>query len=282
MTQARNIDDILTQPIEQQKDIEVKHIPQSVQSEVPPAPEVPENPIEQKQVESPVQEKPEVQQTTPQEIKDSPIDEYGNPVAKPKTYTEEEVQRLIRERISRERHAAQQQSPPHQTAQPSQQQVPEENWDVQLEQFIENTLEKRQKRQTEEQWQQEENRRQQEFESKFNHGMQQYHDFHQVVSGKPITNGMMLATRNLENPAAFIYGASKLYAGDLDRISKIQDPYVQSMEIGRLHEKMVKSKASTSSVKPIEPVTSDMITPRTKQLSIEERIHEHAESKRRR
>src|ERR1044071_6771502 len=32
------------------------------------------------------------------------IDEYGNPIEKPKMYSEDEVQRMIRERLSRGRH----------------------------------------------------------------------------------------------------------------------------------------------------------------------------------
>src|SRR6478609_8163505 len=155
----------------------------------------------------------------------SPIDEYGNPVEKPKTYTEEEVQRMIRDRLSRGRHAEQQpaQQQPQQkaaegfTADPNS----EESWEAQLEQFIEKTIDKRQTKQSEAQWRQQESARQAEFESKFSSGMNKYQDFHQVVSGKPITDSMMMATRNLENPAAFVYAASKMHAAELQRIASI-------------------------------------------------------------
>ena len=46
--------------------------------------------------------------SSPSSPSSSPIDEYGNPIAKPKMYSEEEVQRMIRDRLSRGRQAAEQ------------------------------------------------------------------------------------------------------------------------------------------------------------------------------
>jgi len=216
---------------------------------------------------------------------ESPIDEYGNPVEKPKMYSEEEVQNMIRDRLSRGRHVEQQ---------PTQQQVrqdvegfkqdpnSEEPWDVQLENFIEKTIDKRQTKLAEQQWQQQQAQKQAEFESKFTSGMNKYKDFHQVVSGKPITDSMMLATRTLENPAAFIYGASKLHPQELTRISNINDPYVQAAEIGRLHERMVKERKMTSNApKPIEAPKGDIVQKNVgNHPSIDERINAYGRQKR--
>jgi len=211
-----------------------------------------------------------------------PIDEYGNPIEKPKTYTEEEVQRMIRDRLSRGRHAEQ----------PTQQQVQqatedfkadpnsEDSWEVQLENFIEKTIDKRQAKQTEAQWRQQEAQKQAEFESKFSAGMNKYQDFHQVVQGKPITDAMMLATRDLENPAAFIYAASKLHAGELDRISRLSDGRTQAMEIGRLHERMIKERRQVSAApKPVAAVKGDMPVKQHEHPSIDYRIQQHAKQK---
>jgi hypothetical protein len=212
-----------------------------------------------------------------------PIDEYGNPVEKPKTYTEEEVQRMIRERLARGRHAEQ----------PTQQQVQQaasdgfqadpnsdETWEAQLEQFIEKTIDKRQQKQTEKEWRAQEAAKQAEFESKFSTGMNKYQDFHQVVQGKPITDSMMMATRNLENPAAFIYAACKIHPGEIERISRIPDSASQAMEIGRLDAAMRKQSSQVSSAaKPIPMVKGDMPVKQMEQPSLEYRIQQHAKQK---
>lgn len=212
---------------------------------------------------------------------DAPIDEYGNPVEKPKMYSEDEVNRLIRDRLARGKHAEQPVQP--QQPQPQQQTAEtEENWQQELEKFVEQTIDKRQTKMAEQQWKQQELVRQAEFESKFSTGMGKYTDFREVVSGKPITDSMMLATRNLENPAAFIYGAAKFHPAELDRIAKIADPYAQAAEVGRLHEKMIKTKNVVSAApKPIEAVTGDVPAKNIAQFpSLEQRIEEHAKRKR--
>jgi hypothetical protein len=215
----------------------------------------------------------------------SPIDEYGNPVAKPKMYSEEEVQNMIRDRLSRGRHAEQPQPTKQEVKQASEDfkadPNSDESWEVQLESFIERTIEKRQSRHVQEEWQRAEQQRQADFEAKFTSGMGRYQDFREVVSTKPITNEMMLATRALDNPAAFVYAASKLHPQELDRISRISDPYAVSAEIGRLHERMVKEKRALSQApKPLEPAKGDMPAGQPRQPSLEDRIREYAQSKR--
>lgn len=214
---------------------------------------------------------------------DSPIDEYGNPLEKPKMYSEDEVQRMIRERLARGRHSEQ----------PTQQQVQQAtdnfkadpnnpaDWEVQLEAFIDKTVEKRQKKLNEEQWRLEEQAKQAEFESKFTIGMAKYQDFQQTVAGKPINDKMMMAARALDNPAAFIYGAAKLHPQELNRIAQIKDPYIVAAEIGRLHEKMVKAKnAVTKAAAPLQAPKGDVPTRKANFGSIESRIDQHAKSKR--
>jgi hypothetical protein len=212
----------------------------------------------------------------------SPIDEYGNPVEKPRTYTEEEVQRMIRDRLSRGKHAEQ----------PTQQQVQkdvegfkadpasEDAWEVQLEQFIEKTIEKRQQKQTEAQWRQQQAQKQAEFETKFTSGMGKYQDFHQVVAGKPITDAMMMATRGMENPAAFIYAACKMKPSEINRIAAIIDPTEQMVEIGRLDAEMRKEHARVSAApKPVQAVKGDMPVKQHNMPSIDARIHQYAKQK---
>ena len=242
-------------------------------------PEVAENePV----VEQAASVEPEAVETVP-EVNESPIDEYGNPVEKPRMYTEDEVNRLIRDRLSRGKFA--EQSMQQQTQQAAKDFTPdpnsEETWEKQLDAYIDRRLETREKELNQKQWQEQERAKQSDFETKFTQGMSKYQDFHQVVSGKPITNDMMLATRSLENPAAFIYGASKLHPQELSRISQITDPYVQAAEVGRLHERMVKARNAVSkAAKPVEAVKGDVPISRTSDRpSIDRLIEQHGRQK---
>jgi hypothetical protein len=216
---------------------------------------------------------------------DAPIDEYGNPVEKPKMYTQDEVNEIVRERFSRGRWADEQNKQAQQQAKKDAEGFTpdpnsEEPWQEQLEQFIDQAIDKRQRKQTQAEWQREESIRQAEFEEKFSAGMNKYQDFKQVVSGKPITDTMMLAARNLENPAAFIYAAAKMHPKELERISQIKDSYIQASEVGRLHEKMVRSASSVSKApKPIDVPKGDMAPKSLAQPSLEERIHSYGKQK---
>lgn len=218
---------------------------------------------------------------------EAPIDEYGNPVEAPKMYSEDEVQRIIKDRLSRNRNFDQ--SPPSQRE--AQQRADdfkadpnsEESWETQLEAFVEKTIEKRQTKQAEAQWKQQEASKQAEFEAKFTSGMNKYQDFHQVVAAtrESITNTMMLATRSLENPAAFIYGASKMHPTELARISRIGDAYTQAVEVGRLHEKMVKNtRIASNAPAPIAQAKSDIAAKRQDEKpNIDYLIAQHAKQK---
>lgn len=209
------------------------------------------------------------------------IDEYGNPVKKSRTYTEDEVQKMIRDRLSRGRYEAPiPNSQP--TPQPSEVINEDEPWDVQLKKLVKQTMEESQREASERSWREQETRKQAEFESKFTTGMEKYGDFHQVVEGKPITDSMMLAARNLKDPAAFIYGAAKLHPKELERIAQIPDPYTQAAEVGRLHERMVKTNMTVSKApKPIESPKGTLPNRTAPKLSLEERIHQYAKQKRR-
>lgn len=294
MGQTRSVDELLVKVHNEQSGVDSPQ-PEPI-AELPPEPEVAasEPEVAEAAVESvpeghddsvseaPKEETQAKDEQPPSDPVVNPIDEYGNPVEKPKTYTEEEVQRMIRDRLARGKH----------TEPPTPQEVKqatdnfqadpnnEDSWEVQLEQFVEKTIEKRQAKQSELQWRQQEQARQAEFESKFSSGMNKYQDFHQVVSGKPITDSMMMATRNLENPAAFVYAASKMHAGELDRISRIPDNAAQMVEIGRLHERMVKeSRVISSAPKPLAAVKGDMPVKQHEYPSIDHRIQQHAKQK---
>lgn len=203
----------------------------------------------------------EAEESKAADKEDTVDDEYGTPVAKKeRVYTESEVQQMMRDRNARGEFARQEAQ--RQQQQPQQQNVEgNEDWEAQLESFVEQTLSKREQKLQEKQWQQQEQQAQANFEIKFNTGAAKYADFESVVMNKALTPQMVIATRGMSDPAAFIYAAAKTQAPELERISKISDPYAQAVEIGKLDERMKKSRASTSSApKPIAGVKGDVLS----------------------
>lgn len=215
----------------------------------------------------------------------SRTDDYGTELPEPKTYTEDEVNEMIRDRLSRGRYA--QNNNNQQTAQEIAKSFTpdpnsEDNWQAQLTDFVNQTIEKREQKLNTKAQMEREHQTQAEFETKFTSGMTKYRDFDTVVAGKPITDSMMLATRGMNDPAAFIYAASKNYSKDLDRIATITDPFQQGAEIGRLEEKMKKARTVSKASRPITPTRGDAtdIRKEVSKPSIDSLIISHAKSKR--
>lgn len=213
---------------------------------------------------------------------DTEIDEYGNETPKnkktEKTYTEAEVQAMIRDRLSRGKYAEQQQTVQEPKAQDfNYDESSEQSWEQQLEQFMENVLTKREQKIQQQQWQQQEQAKQAEFEAKFNQGMSKYADFREIVANQPIDDTMLLATRGMKDPAAFLYAASKTQAAELQRIAQIQDPYVKMAEVGRLDEHMKKQRAQQSRAPKPPSITSGDMVGSSEPKSIDDKIRRYAE-----
>jgi hypothetical protein len=272
MNEAKNVDDLLVQSIINQPVESSQQLEETVQESKPDQ-------------ETSSQEDPYIapEQTSKDDDKletESPIDEYGNPVEKTKTYTEEDLQRIVRERLARSKYESQQQSQ-QQTSQPKEETQTEDDWEKELNKRIDQRVESREKEYRDQLWKEKQYKKHMEWEDKFNSDMNKYPDFKEVVSGKPITDDMLIATKTLNNPGSFIYAASKLHAQELERISKIDDPDSQKFEIGRLHERMIKErKSATSTGKPLDPPKGDLPEKHINQPSIESRINDYAKSKR--
>lgn len=206
---------------------------------------------------------------------DEELDEYGTKVGKAKLYTEEEVQSMIRKRL-KDSHADKevQEVAKDFTPDPNS----DDTWEAQLEDVIEKTIQKRESKRVNEEWQREEQASQAEYEIKFTQGMTKYKDFKQVVGNKPITNAMMLATRSMKDPAAFIYAASKQHSKELERIAQIREPVTQATEIGRLEERMKKARIIPQSPPPSRKLKGDASS-EMPQVSIDARIASHAKDK---
>lgn len=133
------------------------------------------------------------------------------------------------------------------------------DWQQQLASFVKQTVNSMTREQEEAKSRQQEIAAQQAFEAKFREGMNRFDDFRDVMENLPfeITNPMTLATRAMDNPAAFLYAAAKRNPQELERISKIRDPYAQMTEMGKLEERMRKNKPTTKAPRPLGRTPED-------------------------
>lgn len=143
------------------------------------------------------------------------------------------------------------------------------DWKQQLAQFVKQTVNSMTREQQESQIRAREAQAQKEFEGKFRDGMGKFHDFVEVIDGLgfPITDPMTLATRGMSNPAAFLYAAAKRQPQELERISKMRDPYAQMTEMGKLEERMRKNKSTTKAPRPLERTRENASIPAPKNKS---------------
>ncbi len=136
------------------------------------------------------------------------------------------------------------------------------DWQQQLAQFVRHEVKSMARNEQAEQEKIADRQVQQDFERKFSEGMGKFDDFREVIKNLPcdITDPMTLATRSMENPAAFLYAAAKRHPQELERISKLRDPYGQMMEIGKLEERMRRNKPTTKAPRPLGRTQEDATT----------------------
>lgn len=96
-----------------------------------------------------------------------------------------------------------------------------------------------------------------EFQKKFTQGMGRFDDFREVVGSQPIDDAMTLSLRGMADPSAFIYAASKRNPQELERISKLPDPYARMVEMGKLEERMRRNKPTTKAPRPLGRAKED-------------------------
>lgn len=219
----------------------------------------------------------------------SEFDEYGNEIAKERLYTRDELNQIIRDRLKRGEHSQQHSNIQQQATNQQVQQAAEgftqdpnsnDSWEVQLDRYIDKRLEARENKAKNEEWQVKEHAKQMEFQEKFSSGMERYKDFREVAGKTPITDSMLLATRDMKDPAAFIYAASKMHPEEVKRIASLPDPYQQAAEIGRLEERMRKSRNVTQAAAPLKQTgASDVSAKSQPKQSIDHLINSHAKRK---
>jgi hypothetical protein len=206
--------------------------------------------------------------------KEAELDEYGN----------EKENEVIRDRLARQarKHEAEINALRSQLAQQGASQDVQQaakdfeydpsakgDWQQQLASFVKQTVQSMTRDQQETEKRQVEQQAQAEFETKFRDGMNNFGDFADVITALPfeITNPMTLATRGMDNPAAFLYAAAKRNPGELERISKIRDPYAQMTEMGKLEERMRRNKPTTKAPRPLGRAPEDATTNAPKKKS---------------
>lgn len=226
---------------------------------------------------------------TPEASETSDLDDYGNKKA--------QDNEVIRERLARQAESLKRQHQAEIDQLKAQlmanQGVPQgaaegfeynpessQTWDQQLARFVEHTVTNMTQRQQQQAQQQAAQAREQqvqaEFEGKFHGGMANFPDFVEVVGKQPVSDNMVMATRGMKDPAAFLYAASKRMPQELQRIAAIQDPYAQAAEMGRLEATLRQTKPGTKAPKPVARPREDTGIPHKseseKQPSIEDQI----------
>jgi len=209
-------------------------------------------------------------------------DDYGLEVPKPRMYSEEEVQRMMRERLARGNHnqppaqqAAVQQAAQDFKVDPEN----EDSWQAQLDAHIDQRLAAKQSQAQQQEFQRKEQEVQANFEARFTTGMQKHDKFTEVVGKLPITNSMMMALRGHENPATFLMAAATFHPDEVKRIASLPDPLQQAAAIGQLDERMKKAKGISRAAAPLKPTTGDMPTKYVRTHSIDDKIQSHAKQK---
>jgi hypothetical protein len=202
-------------------------------------------------------------------------------------YTQDElndrINKAVRERLDRLNKNTDTQSPQAQQeinqAQQDFQYKEDEagNWEQQLENFIYDRLDKKQKIDAQKQQKQQEQARQAEFEDKFRRGMTRFDDFQDVVSKQPITDAMVMGTRGMGDPASFLYAASKHHAQELKDIAQLPDPMQQVAAMGRLETKMKSARRQTNAPEPVSRTSESRQTVGDK--SIDSLINAHGKQK---
>lgn len=196
-------------------------------------------------------------------------DEYGN--------EPEQENEVIRERLARQarKHEAELAALKSQLTRQQSQQVqqaadkfeynPDESgdWQQQLASFVKQTVQNMGTEQQRAEQQQREMQAQMDFETKFRDDVQRFPDFEQAIMGlgAEISDPMVHATRSMTNPAAFLYAAAKRAPAELQRISKLQDPYAQIAAIGALEANLRQTKPATKAPRPIGKGSEDGTMP---------------------
>jgi len=143
----------------------------------------------------------------------------------------------------------------------------EGSWQQQLTDFVKQTVNSMTTETQQRERTMKEEQVQREFHKKFTQGMDRFGDFREVVGAQPMDDAMTLSLRAMADPSAFIYAASKRHPQEIERISKLPDPYARMVEMGKLEERMRRNKPTTKTPRPLgrtKEDTTSKVTPKQK------------------
>lgn len=143
----------------------------------------------------------------------------------------------------------------------------EGSWQQQLTDFVKQTVNSMTSEQQQKDRSIKEEQVQREFHKKFTQGMDRFGDFREVVGAQPMDDAMTLSLRAMADTSAFIYAASKRHPQEIERISKLPDPYARMVEMGKLEERMRRNKPTTKTPRPLgrtKEDTTSKVTPKQK------------------
>jgi hypothetical protein len=146
----------------------------------------------------------------------------------------------------------------------------EASWQQQLTDFVKHTVKNMHNEDQEKERDMREQHAERQFHEKFQQGMERFSDFREVVGKLPMHNDMTKALRGMADPTAFIYAAAKRQPGEIERISKLSDPYARMVEMGKLEERMRRNKPTTKAPRPLGKVREDAtskVTPKQKDMT---------------
>jgi hypothetical protein len=136
----------------------------------------------------------------------------------------------------------------------------EGSWQTQLTDFVKQTVNSMTNETQQRERAVKEEQVQREFHKKFTTGMDRFQDFKEVVGAQPMDDAMTLSLRAMADPTAFIYAASKRHPQEIERISKLPDPYARMVEMGKLEERMRRNKSTTKTPRPLGRTREDAVT----------------------
>ena len=240
-------------------------------------------PADQDEGDEPEQDKKPAKKAESEDDEDG-LDEYGNekeripPGMKDRLDRKEKQHQREIEQRDRELQALRQQLQQQGASKEVQQAVKdfkydpndEVSWEQQLSDFVKSTVNNMQTEQQQRVRQSQEEHAQREFHQKFVKGMERFGDFREVVGAQPMDDAMTLALRGMSDPAAFIYAASKRNPQEIERISKLPDPYARMVEMGKLEERMRRNKPTTKAPRPLgrtQEDTSAKLVPKQKDMT---------------
>jgi hypothetical protein len=253
-----------------EKQIEEKAPVEEIEPETPSYDDEPEEKLE---AETPDDEPEDEQNPEPEDVKDE-LDEYGNKKELMSRHMKERLEKKEKEHrreIEQRDFELQQlrQQLSNQGASKEVQQAVKDfkfdpkddtGWEQQLSEFVKATVQNMNVEQQHKERQVQEQRIEREFSQKFTKGMERFGDFREIVGKQPIDDAMTLSLRGMADPAAFIYAASKRNPQELERISKLADPYARMVEMGKLEERMRRNKTTTKTPKPLGRPREDATT----------------------